>query len=132
MPLSNSILSRERERETEVSFKKKFFEDLTVAGIENLPLMLWAIKLLLANRSLAQKETLIQYFEPPFLGGGGENLLHPSIQSWFSDLRGRWSFRFFLRSLFCVVYFYPLSRGVLQIGGMVGGEYTHGSIIVVA
>ena len=61
---------------TEGSLPQKNVEHLTIVGIENLPLMSWA-RLLLANRSLLQKETLIQYSE-------GKNFSYPSIQSWFS------------------------------------------------
>lgn len=66
---------------------------LTGVGIENLPLTSWATRLLLANRSLLQKETLIQYSEIPFLGFKKKNRLQPlQIRSWYSDLRGWWIF----------------------------------------
>ena len=61
---------------SEGGLPQKNVEHLTIVGIENLPLMSWAIRLLLANRSLLQKETLIQYSELLF-SEEGQKLLIP-------------------------------------------------------
>lgn len=82
-----------KERRERGFFLQKIVEHLTVVvGIENLPLMSWAIGLLLANRYLRQKEILIQYSELPFLSEGQKAFKFRAG----SLVRGcRWCFRFF-------------------------------------
>ena len=95
--------------------------------------MSWVIRLPLANRSLLQKETLIQYSELPFLEG--KKLSSPFNSELVLGPKGRVG-GFFVSAtptLFCVVvvvYFDSLSRGVSSNRRLVGGEYKHVSISV--
>lgn len=99
---------------------------LTVVGIENLPLMSWAIGLLLANRSLRQKEILIQSSELPFLGRRGGKKTSHTLQ--FRDgslIPGVGGVSYLTpaaaEGCFCVAIDYVCSPRFLEIGGLGGG-----------
>lgn len=82
--------------------------------------MLWAIKLLLANRSLLQKETLIQYFELPFFEGwcGGRKPSSPFNSELVLGSKG--SVVFFVSSsapYFVLFTFIRYAGGFFKSGG---------------
>lgn len=92
-----------------LSVRSTKFENLTVVGIENLPLMSWAINRLLANRSLLQRGILIQSSSLPL---EKKKILPRSIQSWFSDLRCWWCSLFIpVRTRFVFLFFFFATLG---------------------